>query len=97
MGYTTNIMMFILFLILVSYMSFMSRGNNFFLPDKNSNMSLGLSYGATLMSTTSIVGFGGLAGWWGYSIFTVIFFLTITVFFTTRYIGPKIYLSLIHI
>lgn len=91
MGYTTNIMMFILFLILVSYMSFMSRGNNFFLPNKNSNMSLGLSYGATLMSTTSIVGFGGLAGWWGYSIFTVIFFLTITVFFTTRYIGPKIY------
>ena len=86
-----NITLLIIFCLLVGYFSYTSKGNNFFLPDKNSNVSVGFSYGATLMSTSAIVGFGGLAGWLGYSIFTVMFALAITLFFTTRYIGPKIY------
>jgi len=86
-----NIALLIIFCLLVGYFSYTSKGNNFFLPDKNSDVSVGFSYGATLMSTSAIVGFGGLAGWLGYSIFTVMFALAITLFFTTRYIGPKMY------
>ena len=79
------------FLALVIYLTIRGRNNNYFIPENNSNMSVGFSYGATLVSTSAIVGFGGLAGWLGYSVFTLLFALSLSTFFAIRYIGPRIY------
>ena len=86
-----NILLLIIFCSLVGYFSYISKGKNFLLPDQNSDIAVGFSYGATLMSTSAIVGIGGLAGWLGYSVFTGVIAVAISLFFTTRYIGPKIY------
>ena len=78
-------------LALVVYLTSKGRNNNYFISENNSNMSVGFSYGATLVSTSAIVGFGGLAGWLGYSVFTLLFALSLSTFFAIRYIGPRIY------
>ena len=77
-------------LALVIYLTIKGRNNNYFISENNSNMSVGFSYGATLVSTSAIVGFGGL-GWLGYSVFTLLFALSLSTFFAIRYIGPRIY------
>ena len=80
------IILFVLFLAVSR-----GRNHNYFIPENNSNMSVGFSYGATLVSTSAIVGFGGLAGWLGYSVFTLLFALSLSTFFAIRYIGPRIW------
>ena len=60
-----NIILMLLFVAVVGYVAYKSKGGNYFLPS-DSNMNGGLSYGATLISTSAI-GFGGLAGWIGMS------------------------------
>ena len=64
---------------------------NFYLTKDSSNLSVGFSYGATLISTSAIIGFGGLAGWLGYSVFLLPITMMITIYLATTYIGPKIY------
>ena len=64
---------------------------NFYLTKNSSNLSVGFSYGATLISTSAIIGFGGLAGWLGYSVFLLPVCMMITIYFATMYIGPKVY------
>jgi len=64
---------------------------NFYLTQNSSNLSVGLSYGATLISTSAIIGFGGLAGWLGYSVFLLPISMMITIYLATTYIGPKVY------
>jgi len=62
---------------------------NFYLTKNSSDLSVGFSYGATLISTSAIIGFGGLAGWLGYSVFSpTLSALTFT--FYQRYKGRKI-------
>ncbi|MEM0449321.1 MAG: sodium:solute symporter family protein, partial [Methanomassiliicoccales archaeon] len=44
-------------------------GDDFLLAGRNINpWIIGLSYGATFISTSAIIGFGGVAGQWGMSI-----------------------------
>ena len=42
-----NILLLIIFCLLVGYFSHISKGNNFLLPDQNSDIAVGFSYGAT--------------------------------------------------
>ena len=63
-----NIFLMLLFVAVVGYVAYKSKGGNYFLPTSDSNMNPGLSYGATLISTSAIIGFGGLAGWIGMSV-----------------------------
>ena len=70
---------------------FKFNNENFYLTKNTSNASVGLSYGATLISTSAIIGFGGLAGWLGYSVFLLPVCMMITIYFATMYIGPKVY------
>jgi SSS family solute:Na+ symporter len=64
---------------------------NFYLTKNSSDLSVGFSYGATLISTSAIIGFGGLAGWLGYSVFLLPIVMMITIYLATIYIGPKVY------
>lgn len=64
---------------------------NFYLADNVKEMMIGLSFGATIISTSAIIGFGGLAGWLGYSTFLLPFFMILTIFVSTKFIGPKVY------
>ena len=64
---------------------------NFYLTNNSSNLYVGFSYGATLISTSAIIGFGGLAGWLGYSVFLLPICMMITIYLATVYIGPKIH------
>jgi SSS family solute:Na+ symporter len=87
-----NILIMLLFAVVVGYVAYMSRGGNYFLSKSDSNMSLGLSYGATLISTSAIIGFGGLAGWIGYSVpLTMVIPFVALIYFATVYIGPKVW------
>ena len=70
---------------------FKFNNENFYLTKDTSNVSVGLSYGATLISTSAIIGFGGLAGWLGYSVFMAPIVMMLTIYLATIYIGPKIY------
>ena len=65
---TMNIILMLLLVAVVGYVAYRSKGEDYFLTTSESNMNLGLSYGATLISTSAIIGFGGLAGWIGFSI-----------------------------
>ena len=87
-----NIFLMLLFVAVVGYVAYKSKGGNYFLPTSDSNMNLGLSYGATLISTSAIIGFGGLAGWIGMSVLLtfVIPFIGL-IYIATVYIGPKVY------
>ena len=64
---------------------------SFYLTSNVKNIMVGLSYGATIISTSAIIGFGGLAGWLGYSAFLLPFFMLMTIYLSTIYIGPKVY------
>jgi len=67
------------------------ESESFYLTSNVKNMMVGLSYGATIISTSAIIGFGGLAGWLGYSAFLLPFFMLMTIYLSTNYIGPKVY------
>lgn len=87
-----NILIFFIFLVVVSYVAYSSKGDGFFLSSKNSSRSLGISYGATLISTSALIGFGGLASWTGFSfVFLSIVSCVISIYLSTTYIGPKIW------
>ncbi len=87
-----NIILMLLFIVAVGYVAYRSKGDNYFLTTSDSNMNLGLSYGATLISTSAIIGFGGLAGWIGFSIpLTMIIPFVGLIYLATVYIGPKVY------
>ena len=87
-----NITLMLLFIVAVGFVAYKSKGDNYFLTTSDSNMNLGLSYGATLISTSAIIGFGGLAGWIGFSIpLTMIIPFVGLIYLATVYIGPKVY------
>ncbi len=87
-----NIFLMLLFVAVVGFVAYRARGDNYFLPTSDSNISLGLSYGATLISTSAIIGFGGLAGWIGFSIpLTMIIPFVGLIYIATVYIGPKVW------
>lgn len=87
-----NELIMLLFVAVVGYVAYMSKGGNYFLTKSDNNMSLGLSYGATLISTSAIIGFGGLAGWIGYAVPLTMFIPFIAlIYFATVYIGPKVW------
>ena len=70
-------------LALVIYLTIKGRNNNYFISENNSNMSVGFSYGRKdpRFDICVIVGFGGLSGWLGYSVFTLLFgSFTINIF-----------------
>ena len=54
-GYYMNIFLMLLFVAVVGYVAYKSKGGNYFLPTSDSNMNLGLSYGATLISTVPLL------------------------------------------
>ncbi len=64
---------------------------NFYLTKDISNLSIGFSFGATFISTSAIIGFGGLAGWLGYSVFLVAILSMLTIYLATTYVGPKVH------
>ena len=87
-----NTILMLLFIVAVGYVAYRSKGDNYFLTTSDSNMNLGLSYGATLISTSAIIGFGGLAGWIGFAVpLTMTIPFVGLIYFATVYIGPKVY------
>ena len=87
-----NIILMLLLVAVVGYVAYRSKGEDYFLTTSESNMNLGLSYGATLISTSAIIGFGGLAGWIGFAIpLTMVIPFVGLIYFATVYIGPKVH------
>ena len=87
-----NLFLLLLFIATVCFVAYKSKGGDYFLPKSNNNMALGLSYGATLISTSALIGFGGFAGWVGFSIpLTIIIPECLLIFLATTYIGPKVW------
>ena len=87
-----NIILMLLFVAVVGYVAYRSKGDDYFMTTSDSNLNLGLSYGATLISTSAIIGFGGLAGWIGFSVpLTMVIPFVGLIYFATVYIGPKVW------
>ena len=87
-----NMILMLLFVVVVCVVAYKAKGEDYFLTTTNSNFSLGLSYGATLVSTSALIGFGGLAGWIGFSIpITLLIPQGILIYLGTIYIGPKVW------
>jgi SSS family solute:Na+ symporter len=87
-----NILLMLLFIVAVIVVAYRSQGQNYFIPKLDNNASLGISYGATLTSTSAIIGFGGLAGWLGFAIpFTMLLPMMLFIYLATVYIGPKVW------
>ena len=81
-----------MFVAVVGYVAYKSKGDDYFMTTSDSNLNLGLSYGATLISTSAIIGFGGLAGWIGFSVpLTMVIPFVGLIYFATVYIGPKVW------
>jgi len=87
-----NLILMLLFVAAVGIVAYKAKGEDYFLTTADSNFSLGLSYGATLVSTSALIGFGGLAGWIGFSIpLALIIPQGILIYLGTVYIGPKVW------
>lgn len=87
-----NILLMLLFVVAVVVVAYRSQGQNYFISKLDNNASLGISYGATLTSTSAIIGFGGLAGWLGFAIpFTMLIPMMLFIYLATVYIGPKVW------
>ena len=87
-----NIILMLLFVAVVGYVAYRSKGDDYFMTTSDSNLNLGLSYGATLISTSAIIGFGGLAGWIGFSVpLTMVIPFVGLIYFATVYVGPKVW------
>jgi len=66
------------------------KNKNFYLSDTN-NAAVGLSLGATTISTAAIIGFGGLAGWLGFTLFICTLGMMLSIYLMFSYIGPKVF------
>ena len=87
-----NIILLILFVGAVCYAAYKAKGDDYFLSTGNSDFAVGISFGATFISTSAIIGFGGLAGWTGFgTMFTDLIAAAIMTWLATVYIGPKIW------
>jgi len=87
-----NILLLLIFVGAVCYAAYRARGDDYFLSTGNSDFAVGISYGATFISTSAIIGFGGLAAWTGFGTMALdLTFAAIMTYLATIYIGPKVW------
>ena len=51
-----NILLLLIFVGAVCYAAYRARGDDYFLSTGNSDFAVGISYGATFISTSAIIG-----------------------------------------